>query len=266
MMKQKAGLGKKVSSIFDGVALPNIVRPAEQVPPQAPSANRSAETPGQPRSMQTAPPMPPKTAAVAVPQAPRTISAQSPQSKTSGQTQPLRHSSSSSSIGAVSGNSWQQSIYKIFFSGNGEADARNRKSLAAVGLFSVGLLVALMWSGVFSSSPAGAGNTNSTVATAAASNEGRIDWTPPEPYPANFRDPMQVGSVSSSKTNGGGSASGFGGFLVKSIVFSADNPTAVINGQIVKVGQTINGATVTKINKDSVEFTANGKSWKQQVE
>jgi hypothetical protein len=120
-----------------------------------------------------------------------------------------------------------------------------------------------MWTGVFSSSPSRP--VVSTVATAAAGNESRIDWTPPEPYPSNMRDPMQVGSV--SRASGGDSNSvSFGGFVVKSIVFSADNPTAVINGQIVKVGKTINGAMVAKINKDSVEFTANGKSWKQQVE
>jgi hypothetical protein len=101
------------------------------------------------------------------------------------------------------------------------------------------------------------------VATAVANSASNIAWTPPEPYPANFRDPMQVGSTGGG---GGGSVSGPGGFVVKSIVFSADNPTAVINGQIVQTGKIVNGATVTKINKDSVEFSANGKSWKQQVE
>jgi hypothetical protein len=267
-MKQKAGLGKKVSSIFDGVALPNIARPTEPtVPPAAPQAPppfRPTDIVSPPRPMQVAPPMPPKTAAVAVPQPPRTIPAQPPQLKTSAQPQPSRHNSSSVSTVAVSENSWQQSIYKMFFSGNGEADARNKKALAMVGMLSVTFFVIASWTGLFSGSPKGA-ITNSTVATAAASNETRIDWTPPEPYPSNLRDPMQVGSVSKAG-NGGDSASGFGGFVVKSIVFSVDNPTAVINGQIVKTGKIVNGATVTKINKDSVEFTANGKSWKQQVE
>ena len=261
-MKQKAGLGKKVSSIFDGVALPNIVRPAEPSAPQVPPAYQPAEMVSPPRPMQTAPPMPPRPPAVAAPQMPRMVPMPPPQPKTAAQPQLSRHIGSSASTAAVSDNSWQQSIYKMFFSGNGEADARNKKTLAMVGLLSVVLVVVVMWTGVFSSSPSRP--AASTVATAAASSEARIDWAPPEPYPGNLRDPMQVGSV--SKSNDGDSASGFGSFVVKAIVFSADNPTAVINGQIVRIGKTVNGATVTKINKDSVEFTANGKSWKQQVE
>ena len=34
-MKQRAGLGKKVSSIFDGVPLPNAAQEIEQAPKQA---------------------------------------------------------------------------------------------------------------------------------------------------------------------------------------------------------------------------------------
>jgi hypothetical protein len=263
MMKQKAGLGKKVSSIFDGVPLPNIMRDAPQAPghaqtPVVPSYRPDAAV--APRPIQVAAP-PPKPAMAAVPQTPRMMPSQ-PLSR------PLTGSvGSAASVKAVSGNSWQQLIYKMFFSGNSETDARNRKTIAMVGLLSVAFFVIAGWTGLFSSSSAKIGSTGSTVATAAASSQVRIDWTPPEPYPANFRDPMQVGSVSkASNGNSASEVSGFGGFVVKSIVFSEDNPTAVINGQIVKAGKVINGATVTKINKDSVEFTANGKSWKQQVE
>jgi hypothetical protein len=250
MMKQKAGLGKKVSSIFDGVALPNIARPTEQAPPQVPPAYRPTDMVSPPRSMQSPLPMPPKTSAIAAPQPPRIM--------------PSQHSGRPVSTGVVSDNSWQQSIYKKFFSGNSETDARNKKAIMMVGLLSVMLVVVLMGTGVFSNSPSRP--AASTVAAAAASSEARIDWTPPEPYPSNLRDPMQVGSVSKVANGGDSASTTYGGFAVKSIVFSADNPTAVINGQIVKVGKTINGAIVTKINKDSVEFTANGKSWKQQVE
>jgi hypothetical protein len=257
MMKQKAGLGKKVSSIFDGVPLPNIVREAPQAPGYAPPPVMPSYRPDAavaPRPMQTMP-LPPKPAPVAVPQPPRMMPSQPPR-------MPARSVAVAASANTVSGAAWQQLIYKMFFSGDSETDARNKKAAVMMGMLSVVLVVVVMWTGVFSGPPSkpAAG----IIASATAGNGVRIAWTPPEPYPANFRDPMQVGSVSS--TNGGGSVEGFGGFIVKSIVFSADNPTAVINGQIVKVGQTVNGAAVTKINKDSVEFFANGKSWKQQVE
>ena len=261
-MKQKAGLGKKVSSIFDGVALPNIARPDQQAPPQAPPAYRPAEVISQPRPMPIAPPMPPmplKPVPAFVPQPPRMMPSLPPSRL------PARSVTAAASVNTVSGAAWQQLIHKMFFSGNGEADSRNRKTLAMAGILLVVFFFVAAWTGLFSGSPAGAGSAIGTAATEAASSETLIAWTPPEPYPGNLRDPMQVGSVSRA-SNGGDFTPGFGGFVVKSIVFSEDNPTAVINGQIVRVGQAINGATVTKINKDSVEFSANGKSWKQQVE
>lgn len=268
-MKQKAGLGKKVSSIFDGVPLPNITREAPQAPvvpqpPVMPSYRPDAAV--APRPMPSAvpqPPMPPRPAAVAAPQPPRMMPPQPPARM------PARSVAAAAPANTVSGAAWQQLIYKMFFSGNSETDARNKKAVAMVGMLSVVLVVVVMWTGVFSgpsSRPAA-----SVVATAAAGNEARIAWTPPEPYPANFRDPMQVGSVSSasSSASGGGSVSGPGGFVVKSIVYvpnDTKSSTALINGDIRREGQSIGGALVTKINKDSVEFSANGKSWKQQVE
>jgi hypothetical protein len=274
MMKQKAGLGKKVSSIFDGVSLPNIMRSAEQTPPQVPPAYRPPDVVSQPCPVQAAPPIPPKTAAVAVPQMPRTVSPPPPQPKAAAHVQPSRHSGSFASTVAVSGDSWQQSIYKIFFSGNGEADARNRKALAMVGMLLVVLVAVVMWTGVFSSSPSK--SAISPVAMASANSELNINWTTPEPWPSTLRDPMRVGSAPPSSSGGpvaplggdSGSLSGMG-LVVKSIVYVANDPkssTALINGEILRVGKSFNGATLTKINKDSVEFSANGKSWKQQVE
>jgi hypothetical protein len=260
MMKQKAGLGKKVSSIFDGVPLPNIVRPTEQAPP----AYRPADIASQPRPMQMAQPMPPRTAAIAAPQAPRTMPAMPPQSRIPVQMPQTRHTSSSSSGIAVSGESWQQLIHKIFFSGNSETDARNKKTVAMMGILSVVLVVVVWQTGIFSGQSSQ--TAPSTIANANAGSGVRIDWTPPEPYPVNFRDPMQVGSTGGG---GGGSVSGPGGFVVKSIVYvpnDTKSSTALINGEILREGKSIGGATIIKINKDSVEFSANGKSWKQQVE
>jgi hypothetical protein len=256
MMKQKTGLGKKVSSIFDGVPLPNIMRETPQAParhdmPTMPSYRQ--DTVPQPRPMQTVPPQPPKPMPAAMPQPPKIT--------------PPKNIGSSASATAVSENSFQQLIYKMFLSGSGENDARNKKAVAMVGMLSVVLVVVLMWTGVFSGSPKGAVRASSTVAAATASNEARIDWTPPEPYPANLRDPMVVGSSGTAGSGSSGAATN--GMLVKSIVYvpnDTKSSTALINGEICREGKSIGGATIMKINKDSVEFSADGKSWKQQVE
>jgi thioredoxin 1 len=52
------------------------------------------------------------------------------------------------------------------------------------------------------------------------------------------------------------------GFNVSGIVLS-DNPCAIVNGQILKVGDVIEGAEVVKIEKGQVEFLRDGESWTQ---
>ena len=50
---------------------------------------------------------------------------------------------------------------------------------------------------------------------------------------------------------------------VTGIVYSADNPSAIVDGQIVHEGSVIEGVKVVKIHKDKVDFSRNGKSWGQ---
>ena len=54
--------------------------------------------------------------------------------------------------------------------------------------------------------------------------------------------------------------------IVKSILYSEDNPSAVIGGRIVHEGETIRGVSVIKISRDNVEFEMNGKRWTQKVQ
>jgi hypothetical protein len=282
MMKQRAGLGKKVSSIFDGVPLPKAGQQVEQAPPRAVPPvvppQRPADADALPRQMPAAPPeapsphkpadapnqhshvpVTPQTPKPAPVAPPRTVPVQAPQPRISEPPLPKKAVGVPAAGGGAAGD-WHKLIHKIFFSGNGEADARNKKAAALVGVLSVVLAVVVMWTWVFSASSAKNSAAGRAVTTAAS--EVRINWTPPEPYPINFRDPMQAGSTISGS---GSDFYGSGRLIVKAIVLS-DDPTAVINGQIVRQGQTINGTKVIKINKDSVEFEADGKSWKQQVE
>jgi hypothetical protein len=54
--------------------------------------------------------------------------------------------------------------------------------------------------------------------------------------------------------------------VVSGILYSQDRPAAIIDTQLVHEGQQISGATVKKIEKDSVEFEWNGQTWKQTVD
>jgi hypothetical protein len=106
---------------------------------------------------------------------------------------------------------------------------------------------------------AGPGKAGQTSATA-ASSEHKVDWQFPKPYPTTLRDPMQLGSAEKGQTGG------TGGLIVKGIVYSKDNPTAVIDDHIVHKGDKISDVVITKINENSVEFEANGKKWMQNVQ
>jgi hypothetical protein len=94
---------------------------------------------------------------------------------------------------------------------------------------------------------------------ATAASAGKINWQIPSPYPANLRDPMQLGSVKTEQKDGASE------LVVKGIVYSDDKPAAVIGNDIVFEGDTVGGAKVLKINEDSVEFQKNDKKWIQKL-
>ncbi|MHC4132262.1 MAG: hypothetical protein ACYSSP_07200 [Planctomycetota bacterium] len=86
-----------------------------------------------------------------------------------------------------------------------------------------------------------------------------INWQMPEPYPENLRDPMKAGTVSSAKVV-------TGDIVVRGILFSQDNPSALIAEDIVHEGDQVFGATIMKINKDNVQFERDGQTWTQKVQ
>lgn len=52
---------------------------------------------------------------------------------------------------------------------------------------------------------------------------------------------------------------------VTGILYTQESPSAVIDGRVVREGDTIQGVTVLKIHKAEVEFHRNYKVWKQRV-
>jgi hypothetical protein len=101
--------------------------------------------------------------------------------------------------------------------------------------------------------------TPSNKASATVAFNGKINWELPAVIPDNLRDPMAFGA------NGHGKGTA-GGPVVKGIVYSEDNPRAVVGDRIVSAGDTVGGATIVKINPDSVEFTMGDKNWTKKVE
>jgi hypothetical protein len=99
----------------------------------------------------------------------------------------------------------------------------------------------------------------SKKASAAVAFNGKIDWELPAVIPDNLRDPMVFGATGQGKgtTNGP---------VVKGIVYSEDKACAVVGSRVVSAGDTVEGATIVKINPDSVEFTMGDKNWTQKVE
>ena len=68
-----------------------------------------------------------------------------------------------------------------------------------------------------------------------------------------------------TEQNGEVNSENQGAIIIKDIVYSKDKPSAVIGSQIVYEGDTINGFTIVKINRDSIEFKKDGQKWQQNV-
>jgi hypothetical protein len=102
--------------------------------------------------------------------------------------------------------------------------------------------------------------TNKSASSDVAVFNGKINWELPAPYPETLRDPMTFGAVATQTQEDTSKP------MVKGIVYSEDNPCAVVGDRIVSAGDVVQGATVVKINRDSVEFAIGDKNWTQKVE
>ncbi|HLB74550.1 MAG TPA: hypothetical protein VJJ98_11060 [Sedimentisphaerales bacterium] len=53
--------------------------------------------------------------------------------------------------------------------------------------------------------------------------------------------------------------------MVDGILFSPDNPSALIDGQVLKIGDQIYGVEVVEISRRIVTFEKDGQTWEQRV-
>jgi hypothetical protein len=255
MFKYKAGLHKEVSAIFSGVSLPKndgaqrpsaTPAPAHQdySVPKPPAPEPPAQKPPVPSHMT---PTKPK---------PEQLPLQSPPKAA-----PAKQLKADTIIKAIRQIPWRRTLEqiknKLFATKPGVITTRQKMMvILAPVLFVVLIFVFIRAFSTPSRKITGSGT--SEPVKAAAGPDSKVDWQVPNPYPTTLRDPMQFSSAASQ--------TGTSELIVKGIVYSEDNPSAVIGDQIVHQGDKILDVIITKINENSVEFEANSKKWMQNVQ
>lgn len=286
MGKRKRGLHKEITSIFDGVPMPkkpqgpqtgtapgpdsegsDMPAPAADAPapPQAPKPKPPVATPKPKPPVATPKPKPP----VAAPKTPamgQTQQAVKSTPKVIATAQPMPEAKVLGSLGGAKRSGWQGALMTLkdkFFATKPGADAAKQKKMAV-------LVAALVVVSIFVYTKVLKGPKGTTTAptgpeaTVVAAGSTQISWEIPKPYPADLRDPMQFGSV--TPVTDDPDQPGNEQLAVKGILFSEDNPAAVIGIEIVHVNDEIAGVKVIKIMQDSVEFEKDGKRWVQKVQ
>jgi len=160
----------------------------------------------------------------------------------------------------------QQITNKLFAPKPGVSATKQKAMVVTMPLLFIALIFMLLKGGVFGTSvrktEASAEDNVSSVATAGLNT--KIDWEIPAPYPTTLRDPMRLGPAATVQTDTGTRT--FVKLIVKGILYTEDSQSAVIGNHIVHEGEEIQGVTVVKISKDSVEFEMDGKRWTQKVQ
>ena len=181
------------------------------------------------------------------------------------QSQPKETPAKQSKAGAAAKNArqpqWQRKLgeikAKLFAPKPGTSTAKQKVMVVALPVLFIVLIFVFIR--VFSAPARNIKGAKKTDASAKAVSDRKVDWKIPEPYPTTLRDPMQFGPAGEGKI-------GTGELTVKGIVYSIDNPTAIIGSQVVHQGDRIGDVIITKINENNVEFEANGKKWMQNVQ
>ncbi|MHC4395179.1 MAG: hypothetical protein ACYS1A_05950 [Planctomycetota bacterium] len=254
MAEHKEGLHKKVSSIFNGVPIPES-NGALQVP-QQPAADSAGDESTKPVHKN---PEPPAAAFTAPP--PEQTQTDTPPPKKPLSNTPLKTYATSTGKKQVQlqlQQLWEKIKEKLF---TPEPGVSPSKQIATVVMIPVLFIIMIV---VFTkllrkpSTKKPAPDVSQTAVAVAASDK-KTEWQIPEPYPTGLRDPMQFGSTTTAAANAAG-------LIVKGITYNEESPLALVGSQIIREGDKISGVTVIKINRDSVEFEINGERQVQKVQ
>ena len=264
---RKSGLHKQISSIFDGVPVPQNNGIGENTEPSSdqtePQAETAAKLPSQPDTVSA--PEQPRSSLVKRMSADPSECASAPAIQV-GRPMPLPKSSLTP---AKNGPKLSSQFKKMVFGSNkGALDARQKKMATLVGILSVvfGVVMFVSLGGVGQTKATAATNTEAEQNTQSQSTKKPAQaWTTPQPLPENLRDATSLGSKPVAADSASGDSAS-GELVVKGIVFSQNKPSAIINNDILTEGQSIDGVTIVKITKDTVTFKAGDKQWTQQVQ
>ena len=276
MDKRRPGLHKEISTIFDGVPIPKG-KGAQQPPdapkpafpnydqPKQPAATPPAVTPpthsepakakpayAPPKAQtptQNTPPQPAK------PAKPQKIAPEPPKAK------PAKENKFRAGLKPVGQSPVQKVLEKIkeklLTPKPGVSSSKQITTVVSIPILFI-VLVFMVGKNFIKPSTSKANLKGDSNKNAAAGHGKKIQWEIPAPYPATLRDPMQFGPATNK-------AKQVSGLVVKGIVYSEDNPCAVIGSRILHIGDEVMGATIVNINKNSVEFESDGKRWTQQI-
>lgn len=162
---------------------------------------------------------------------------------------------------------WQQINNRLFAPKPGVSPTRQKVMVITIPILAIILI--FIFRQVLSKSPRKTkGDPAGDVALTVADDPGHeIDWQIPEPLPEIMRDPIQFPAQNNTQEEDPPTVDTKKSELLNlgTIVYSHDKPSAVVNGRIVHIGDEVNGVTILKINRDSVEFEKDGEKWIQKV-
>jgi hypothetical protein len=276
--KPRRGLHKEITSIFDGVPMPkgdDANQPRrDSVPNQkgnqhgrpspsrerfnAPAVPKSASPVSPPSA--SAPKLSRKSESQPVPQMPQGRSVE----KAPVEAVVIEASGGSNFLGQIS-----EFVGRLFASGPGVDSSQKKKMVLLVPAVIVVLVIVYtrLFSGPTGTIPVGP--TTPTGIVGVVSTE--INWQEPDLYPESLRDPMRAELVRTSNTATTTNDEGTE-VVVENVpqldlrvIMWSDNPSILIGTKILHEGEEINGVTILKIYKDSIEFEKDGKKYEQKL-
>lgn len=260
-MRRKAGLHKRVSSIFEDLHVsgrnddspPRPPKP--EIPTEQPSPTKEVKKTEQPP---TSPQQPsPVKEAVKPVEPPKEHQTQTRHKKTETQTPkpPMQKEvvMPKSSAHRRINESSKQKKYKINY-------RIVAISIVAICIISVGVAVSTFGMDIFRGVLVKENQPQDSM-MASGENLTKIDWALPEELPHDMRDIMSITRSAAVVYEEEKSE-----IVVRGILFSKDDPSAIIGLDIVHVGDEIMGAKIAKITRKAVEFEKDGEIWEQAVE
>lgn len=266
--KQGPGLHKEVSTIFEGVPLPNGGKACEAAPDDSQVHGSGALT-----AVQAIAGIGPSAPSEPATPKPHPVSRPVGPDRPRGVVKPI-----SKRADFLSGI-----LARVLPPDLDDSTARRQKVMALLipVLAVILVLIFVKVLGEPARSDAGVGFSQASASEAESdgeeASEKEVNWELPAVMSKSARDPMKWGGGLSSlhlpdassgtmtvKTDEQ-QAEQLMNLEVTGILYSKERSAAIVGTQIVHEGDTVLGAVVVKINQDSIELELDGRRWKQQL-